>query len=240
MVGLEDSSSYKVPNNGKDPKMNRKQEIQKAREIDTHLAELWTVYYDLNDKITAAHKAIENADRVLSYRGTREFERERLEARIARQQAVIEELKPQRDAAAKTAADYDEANYTGWNRFFLVQHIHNTRYCSSFRPTTRVGWLPSVSGLTEAEAVAEHGATLCTICFPSAPVELTAAKVDPNICEGSGKLYSTEYTTGRERSYRGAAGYCPVCLRWQGVTSTGKMRKHKKDDETRRHALDPR
>lgn len=68
-----------------------------------------------------------------------------------------------------------EALYTGWSRFFLVLnpdgHIHSSRSCSTCQWDTRFGWLPDVSGLTEAEAVAAHGERLCTVCFPSAPVE---------------------------------------------------------------------
>lgn len=64
-----------------------------------------------------------------------------------------------------------------WNRFFLVTssagHIHSGMNCSTCRPTTEFAWLPTVSGLTEVEAVAEHGPTLCSVCFPSAPVEWT-------------------------------------------------------------------
>lgn len=71
-----------------------------------------------------------------------------------------------------------EAQYTGWSRFFLVTssaggHIHSSMNCSTCRIDTAFGWLPELSGQTEAEAVAAHGAILCTVCFPSAPVEWT-------------------------------------------------------------------
>lgn len=70
-----------------------------------------------------------------------------------------------------------QAQYTGWNRFFLVQnnngHIHRTMSCSTCFVDTSFAWLPTVSGLTEAEAVAEHGEILCSVCFPSAPVTWT-------------------------------------------------------------------
>lgn len=79
-----------------------------------------------------------------------------------------------RDAAVRT---YHELNdlYTGWSRFFLVTsskgHIHSSMSCSTCRPTTSYGWLPELSGRTEADCVAEFGAALCTVCYPSAPVE---------------------------------------------------------------------
>lgn len=73
-----------------------------------------------------------------------------------------------------------EATYTGWSRFFLVTsspgHVHSSMYCSTCYPSTRYGWLPEMSGQSEAEAVAEFGPTLCTVCFPSAPVTWTEGK----------------------------------------------------------------
>lgn len=64
-----------------------------------------------------------------------------------------------------------------WSRFFLVTntngHIHSSLNCSTCRWDTDLTWLPTLSGLTEAEAVEAHGAILCSVCFPSAPVEWT-------------------------------------------------------------------
>lgn len=99
----------------------------------------------------------------------------------------------QAERALANVTEYDEqiadleeqarelgALYTGWSRFFLVTsssgHVHSSMSCSTCRPTTRFGWLPSLSGQDEAEAVAELGPTLCTVCFPSAPVEFTEGK----------------------------------------------------------------
>jgi len=83
-------------------------------------------------------------------------------------------------AAARAAAEaqrlvYQAADdeYAGWSRFFLVVggHIHSSLHCSTCYDTTIIGWLPQLSGLTEADAVAEYGAVLCTVCYPSAPVD---------------------------------------------------------------------
>lgn len=90
------------------------------------------------------------------------------EARVADEQELREEI-----------VRMDRA-YTGWSRFFLVTssagHIHSSMNCSSCRPTTTYGWLPQLSGKDEAAAVADCGPTLCTVCFPSAPVDWTAGK----------------------------------------------------------------
>ncbi|WNM69034.1 hypothetical protein SEA_TRIBLETROUBLE_93 [Mycobacterium Phage TribleTrouble] len=130
--------------------------------------------------------------------------------------------------AASDAIDVHEAeHYKGWLRFFLVPggHIHRSRGCSSLRITTRIGWLPNLSGETEADAVAEHGAMLCTKCFPSAPVEWTIGKpVDPNACPGSGER-PVEGTIVRR--YRSAYAECTGCHVRQVYTMSGVIKKHK-------------
>mgnify|MGYP006893381968 FL=1 len=69
------------------------------------------------------------------------------------------------------------SGYRGWSRFYLVQnvggHIHRDTSCETCYPSTQYAWLVELSGLTEAEAVAEYGAILCSRCYPSAPVEWT-------------------------------------------------------------------
>jgi len=76
--------------------------------------------------------------------------------------------------AAPLEREYDAKQ---WSRFFLVQnnngHIHSSMSCSTCYFDTQFGWLPELSGLTEADAVEAHGAILCSVCFPSAPVEWT-------------------------------------------------------------------
>ncbi|QJD50442.1 hypothetical protein SEA_CHRIS_40 [Mycobacterium phage Chris] len=144
---------------------------------------------------------------------------------------AIEAYAPAKDAmnAANTAIDaHEEANYKGWLRFFIVPggHIHRSRACSSLRITTRIGWLPELSGETEAEAVAEHGAMLCTKCFPSAPVEWTIGKAAPaDQCAGSGER-PVEGTKSDPRR-RSVYGECPTCASRQIVTTYGVLRKHK-------------
>lgn len=95
----------------------------------------------------------------------------------------IDSLKPRIEAAHKAFAEANgelsvaELSYDGWSRFFLVQasngHIHRDMACSTCFPTTQYAWLPELSGLGEAAAVEEYGAILCSICYPSAPVEWT-------------------------------------------------------------------
>lgn len=65
----------------------------------------------------------------------------------------------------------------GWPRYYLVTssqgHIHSSTDCHTCRPTTRYGWMPEYSGLTEQEAISRLGnyaEALCSVCFPNAPV----------------------------------------------------------------------
>lgn len=98
------------------------------------------------------------------------------------QHALVERytLQAQRLELLERIAELD-ATYTGWNRFFLVTssagHVHSSMSCSSCRPTTTFGWLPELSGKTETVAVAELGPALCSVCFPSAPVEHQGGKL---------------------------------------------------------------
>lgn len=74
-----------------------------------------------------------------------------------------------------------EYNRRPWSRFFLVTssdgHIHSSMFCHTCRWSTTYGWLPELSGQSEADAVALRGPALCTVCFPSAPLDWTSAKL---------------------------------------------------------------
>ncbi|QWY81895.1 hypothetical protein SEA_HONK_72 [Microbacterium phage Honk] len=205
---------------------NRTAQIAKAREVDTRIAEAWGAYY----AATASAKALRAEARRTrkNIGGYYPDQRARLLARADEKEARAAQIEAEAAPLKEAAIELDKAEYEGWTRFFLVEHIHNTAHCSSFRPTTRVGWLPNVSGLTEAEAVAEYGATLCTICFPSAPVELTTAAVDPATCPGSGKAITRDMP--QRRGF--AAGNwveCPDCGARVGVPNSAyKVRKHKR------------
>ena len=136
--------------------------------------------------------------------------------------------------AAAAAERLIAEEYEGWSRFFLVTsskgHIHSSMNCSTCQWTTTYGWLPDVSGLDEEAAVDAHGALLCTICFPSAPVEWTnhyeaeEARKQAESCPGSGQPGAE----GGSRQGFCAGNYhtCTVC----GQTVGGKgynVRKHK-------------
>lgn len=64
----------------------------------------------------------------------------------------------------------------GWTRAYLVfgGHVHRSTSCHTLRFDTKMGWLPEVSGKDEAEIVELAGERACTVCYPSAPVDVLA------------------------------------------------------------------
>jgi hypothetical protein len=62
-----------------------------------------------------------------------------------------------------------------WTRYFPCLntngHIHSHLRCQTLYLDTRMGWTPGLSGKPVDEAVRELGPTLCSVCFPEAPVE---------------------------------------------------------------------
>lgn len=230
------------------------------REVDTHLAEAFGELSAAQRRVEMAfesvHYAIKDA-RHYGARGRKVWATTHAQAeQTLRERVASGEMQPWHardaeralatldehraaveDAQSKISVFEDEfARRGGWSRFFLVQasngHIHSSMNCSTCYPTTQFGWLPEVSGQTEAEAVANYGAILCTVCFPSAPVEWTnkyeveAAAKAAEQCPGSGTFdYPRE--TARLGYYTGNYGVCEHCHQRVTVTSTNKMRKHK-------------
>lgn len=124
-----------------------------------------------------------------------------------------------------------------WSRFFIVPngHIHESMDCSTCnngQSPTQFGWLPTLSGKTEKDAVAEHGAKLCTICYPSAPTEWTnykeveEARKKAESCTGSG-TYDWVKGTTRFGYMAGNGGTCSHCNEYAGATPREAIRKHK-------------
>ena len=161
-----------------------------------------------------------------------------LDRQLAAHDELVVAVQVQAARIAKCNAAFRDAG--GWSRFFLVQggHIHSSMSCSTCNngeSLTQFGWLPALSGLTEAEAVAEHGAILCTVCFPSAPVEWTngreleAEAKKAAQCAGSGTYDWEQAARDRGEKPRYGRRYqtCPHCEQTISITSTGKLRAHK-------------
>ncbi|AKF14497.1 hypothetical protein SEA_FLAGSTAFF_60 [Mycobacterium phage FlagStaff] len=143
--------------------------------------------------------------------------------------AIAEE---ERDAIAQRVDALEEVRdqHGRWARFFLVQggHIHASRSCHTLRPTTRLGWLPDLSGLDEAAAVAAHGPLLCSHCFPTAPVAWTIGPQAPaDECPGS-KTAHYDRATARMGYCSGNAGTCGDCGQRITLTPSNLLRTHKR------------
>jgi len=87
-------------------------------------------------------------------------------------------------AALKAEIDAQNEIYRAapWSRFILCLshggHIHNAIGCSTLHWDTPVEWHPELSGLSIEAAVKALGPTLCSVCFPSAPVEWRRKRSD--------------------------------------------------------------
>lgn len=214
-----------------------------ARQTDRQLAEIGT-QIARHQRSRAGHIArLRNllgvrkdttADAVLTQAHRRTDEDSRI-ARWCNEIATLEESMA--DLLAERAALGEVFDsHGGWSRFFLVAggHIHASTACSTCnkgKTPTEFGWLTDLSALTEADAVSAHGALLCTVCFPSAPVEWTnfydtqAAAKKAAQCAGSG-TWDYPRETARRGYAAGNYGTCNHCGENVTLTSTNKLRSH--------------
>lgn len=217
-----------------------------ARETDTRLAEIYEAKARIANRtamlISSAHSLADDHGK-WEFQGRRRVHVYQLTDAAAVERCRTGQVESwDTRSAAKVVADLDaaiaeiatlgaeEATLNAiylthrWSRFFVVNnsngHIHYdlSSYRCSRTLTTSHGWTPALSGADEAEAVAALGPKLCTVCFPSAPVEWTIGEAKPAKCAGSG------------RSGRRVAGRlveCPECHTTQSRTPNGVVRAHK-------------
>lgn len=108
----------------------------------------------------------------------REYDVSRNEEKVAEYEAKIADLRKQKEALREESKKYeDEYERRGrWTRAFIVTnangHVHSSMDCSTCRLTTQYAWLTEYSGKDEDEIVSDAGERACTVCYPSAPVEV--------------------------------------------------------------------
>lgn len=94
-----------------------------------------------------------------------------LEAAAQAEQDKADELEAK---MAPLHAEFDRRG--GWTRAFLVTntggHVHRSMDCPTCFTSTRYAWMTEFSGMDEAEIVDAAGERACTVCYPSAPVEV--------------------------------------------------------------------
>lgn len=129
---------------------------QTPAEIDEQIAKAYGNYNGAKEMI----EWYENNAKKFGTDNSEKIERET--NRLNEAEAIIDELE----------AIYDVNN---WTRFYLVAggHIHARTNCATCYFSTRFQWVTELSGMTETDAVEKFGSILCSVCFPSAPVEMT-------------------------------------------------------------------
>lgn len=177
----------------------------------------------------------------------------------------IEELSEFAEACHDlTIAIDSEYQVRRWSRFYLVTsssgHIHSSMCCSTCNKgqrRTTFALLPELSGKDEKAAVEKLGPALCSVCFPSAPVEFVEnAKIDKKLAEilrtQGPEAFDEALKAANERAAKRAKSACPMagkkppsderrswsrgvenaacpeCKRWTRVTKEGVFAKHQK------------
>jgi hypothetical protein len=158
-------------------------------EIDTALAEIYTRGDRANAEVAQA------AEWLASYaEGVRKLlagDRRYSSYTPERERELRVKLTNARTAARKIWAEtapYDAEfrRRGGWTRAWLVNntngHVHRnsgyggTSRCATCFPETQFCWLPELSGQPEEQIVAAAGEKACTVCYPTAPVDVLKRK----------------------------------------------------------------
>lgn len=191
-------------------------------EIDTAWAEARAPYYTAFDRAGALQRS---ADRYARAGSTYAKQAEDYAQRA--HEAYMQARALRHTIDAPYTAEWD--NRGGWTRAYVVPdgHIHRSTACRTLYPTTRVAWLPELSGQDEDTIVEAAGVHACTVCYPTAPVEALraaeAAAKRATQCPGSGTY---EHDSSGLR-YASPRARCNHCHQVTSATSTGKLRAHK-------------
>lgn len=122
--------------------------------------------------------AAEVSETIAAWRAQPEAERSPDARDILRRQDEVDKHLAQARAVEREMEPYDHefARRGGWTRAFLVSngdgHVHSSMSCSTCRPTTQYHWVTELSDHDEAEIVEAAGERACTVCYPSAPVDV--------------------------------------------------------------------
>lgn len=162
---LKDMEALKNPLSSKTPK-----------EVDTQIAELFEEYYKAMAPLHETLSRLDNAKKRLE-RNTSERFRESTENDIIYLENKVNEYRQIGKEILAEAVPYEvEYSRRPWTRGFLVRnsngHVHKNRSCSTCTRSTQYYWLTEYSGKNEEELVADAGESACTVCYPTAPVNV--------------------------------------------------------------------
>lgn len=155
-------------------------------EVDQQLAEIYGEYYRKISEIDRVDGMMKNYEKRLDpkdrfYRDNEYYKKQNKEG-FDRQQAAKVILEAEAAAILDKAVPFeDEYIRRGrWTRAFLVEntngHVHSSTSCSTTYSTTRHAWLPQYSGSDESKIVDDAGEAACTVCYPSAPIDVLKRK----------------------------------------------------------------
>jgi hypothetical protein len=147
-------------------------------EIDTEIARLQDEISAVNDRLRPVNereqvlaKAIspltEIDQAVMIALGGRDKVRAVWEKVSNQQELLLNERVIRDKALSELTGEYRRRGY--WTRYFVVDndngHLHTSTACRNTYETTSWVWMPSMSGMTHEEAVAEGGKLSCLTCF---------------------------------------------------------------------------
>ena len=212
---------------------------QTPAQIDEKLAEAEYKLMTLSLRLTGAHKTVEQFERHVERRGDLSSALLMYSGKDPREtlrQLIVETTEARKPLdAIRDAAEAEFKRRGGWSRYWLVcntgGHVHKSRGCSSCYPTTGFAWLPGASGQDSGGLIDLFGSTVCSVCFPEAPLDAIkarekaakrAADKAAGYCEGQGR-----YAPGADTRRNSPVGNCPVCGYAVSVTKLGNVRKHR-------------
>lgn len=140
-------------------------------EIDTRLA-------DLMGKRARVQSLMDGREQSIRWEKERAEKFGREPIGLGRHEEELDELRVQEadlnNAIFGLTAEFQARG--GWNRAFLVTnnggHVHRSMDCSTCRPTTQFHWIVEYADKDESEIVEAAGERACTVCYPTAPVEV--------------------------------------------------------------------
>ena len=146
--------------------------------IDDRLSDLYSDWFGMAGARDRAQERLELLETYEEEHGRvlwseKPRERENLAKEIARWDEVILE-----NLRAQEVLDTEFRRRGRWTRAFLVSggHLHSSMECSTCFTTTRFSWMTQFSNEDETSIVEAAGERACTVCYPSAPVDVLRRK----------------------------------------------------------------
>ena len=150
--------------------------------VDLQLAEIYSELYKVKANLSSSEEAAVKYKKMLDPTNV-SFKQRNVESytrMLANMEVKVSDLKEEVLKVESKATPLEEKWEQGgrWSRAFLVTngngHVHKNRNCSTCYFSTEFVWLPQYSGQSEELIVADAGKSACTVCFPSAPVDVLA------------------------------------------------------------------